>query len=107
MTWSKDPNRRRGQPEAQRKRILAKHSTICHLCGHPGAEQVDHIINVKTWLRLNLEGSPHRDSNLAPAHDKPCPTCARRCHVDKTQQEAREGRATRGKRPPEKHPGAL
>lgn len=107
MTWTKDPNRRRGQPLAQRQRILRKHAGICHICGHPDAEQIDHIVNVKTWRAQQLPGSPHRDSNLAPAHDRPCPTCGRRCHVEKTQAEAQRARKTRRTRPAEPHPGAI
>jgi 5-methylcytosine-specific restriction endonuclease McrA len=108
MAWSKDPSRRRGVPTTQRQRIMARHHGTCHVCGHPQAEQIDHIINVKRWLREQLPGSPHRDSNLAPIHDQPCPTCGARCHVAKTNSEAQEGRAKVSRqRPAEPHPGRI
>jgi hypothetical protein len=106
MTWSKDPNRRRGVPQAQRTRILTQHNNICHICGHGAAEQIDHITNVATWTREGRAGSPHRDSNLAPAHQAPCPTCDQRCHATKTQTEAHTARTPRN-RPTEHHPGLL
>lgn len=106
MAWSREPDRRRGLPTAQRARIMDLHGTVCHLCHHPGAEQVDHIINVKMWLKQGYEGSPHRDSNLAPAHGQPCLMCGVRCHVVKTQSEAQAARPSR-RRIPEGHPGRL
>lgn len=93
-------------------RILAAHAGICHICGHPDATTVDHLIPWAEWTRLDL--SVHDKSNLAPAHDGPCPTCGRDCHGGKTKAEAARGRARASerrkqmaKRPDEKHPGAL
>lgn len=60
----------------QHKRILRR-STICHICGHDGADAVDHIIP------LAAGGSDHI-SNKAPAHHKTaCPTCGRKCNREK------------------------
>lgn len=60
----------------QHKAILAE-SDICHLCGHRGADAVDHIVP------KSRGGSEHR-SNKAPAHHKrPCPTCGLRCNMVK------------------------
>lgn len=80
-------------------RVLRAHDGICHLCKHPDAEQVDHILNV-------ARGGTHDDSNLAPIHGRPCPTCGGRCHAEKTGQEAAAGRTTPRRVPP-KHPGLL
>lgn len=107
MAWSREPGRRRGQPEAQRQRIMRRDAGICHVCHHPGSDNVDHIVNVKQWEREGREGSPHRDSNLAPIHQEPCQVCGRRCHVGKTTAEAQQARRVRRARPDETHPGLL
>ena len=93
-------------------RILAAHSGICHLCGHPDARTVDHITPWAEWTHPTL--SVHDASNLAPAHGDPCPTCGRECHSDKTKAEAARGRArsqikrkASATRPQEQHPGSL
>ena len=96
----------------KQQRILAAHGGICWLCGHGQAEQVDHVICWAEWTHPTL--SVHDASNLRPAHGSACPTCGRECHKDKSKAEAARGRAAghakraaRGKRPIEKHPGAL
>ena len=93
-------------------RILAQHAGICHLCGHPDAEQVDHRTPWAEWSHPTL--SVHDASNLAPTHGAPCPTCGRECHGDKTKAEAARGRArslakreAQARRPREQHPGSL
>ena len=66
----------RKHTRAIRKRnasILAA-STICHLCGHDGADAADHVIP------LARGGSDTRD-NLKPAHHfEPCATCGIKCN---------------------------
>lgn len=96
----------------KRDRVLRAHAGICHLCGHPDAEQVDHLIPWAEWTNPTL--SVHDASNLAPAHGAPCPTCGRQCHDDKTKAEAARGRArahakraAQARRPASKHPGSL
>ncbi|MDQ3344259.1 MAG: HNH endonuclease, partial [Actinomycetota bacterium] len=49
-------------------------STICWLCGHDGADSVDHVI------ALANGGAPLDPNNLRPAHHLPCTTCAIRCN---------------------------
>jgi 5-methylcytosine-specific restriction endonuclease McrA len=49
---------------------------ICWLCGHPGADQIDHVIPVSQapWLRFE-------PSNWRPAHGvRGCQHCGRRCN---------------------------
>jgi len=76
-----------------RKRILKRDRGICHVCGLPGSDQVDHILN-------RARGGTDDDSNLAAIHAIPC-------HRDKTQQEAAAGRATRTRaRAPRQHPAS-
>lgn len=62
------------------QRILREHadqdgSPTCHVCGKPGADQVDHVQPLS-------QGGTDTDENLRPIHAKPC-------HQNKTQQEAR------------------
>lgn len=57
----------------QHKRILQR-STICHICGHDGADAVDHIIPL-------ARGGSDDLTNKAPAHhNQPCPTCKIKCN---------------------------
>lgn len=60
----------------ENKAILAD-SDVCHLCGHPGADAVDHDIPL-------ARGGADARENKAPAHhDVPCPTCGHRCNREK------------------------
>lgn len=78
---------------ARRARVMALHGTVCHVCGMPGADQVDHV----------QAGDDHSMGNLRPIHDDPC-------HRLKS---AREGVAARAElqgqraRPAEIHPGEV
>ncbi|MCX4780068.1 HNH endonuclease [Streptomyces sp. NBC_01264] len=61
----------------QRARLLAE-SNVCHLCGHPGADVVDHVRPVSRGA------DPEDTSNWLPAHGvKRCPTCGRNCNGEK------------------------
>lgn len=60
--------------QARNRRILAA-SDVCHICGHPGADAVDHVV------ALARGGSDVDPTNLRPAHhDVPCATCGERCN---------------------------
>lgn len=74
-------------------RILARDQRICHWCGRPGADQVDHV----------RPGDDHRDENLAAIHAVPC-------HRRKSSMEghaARNARRGAARHPAERHPGAV
>jgi hypothetical protein len=60
-----------------RAQVLAG-GDICHICGHPGAGDVDHIIPVAEG---DVAGYYDR-SNLAPAHGthSPCAVCGVACN---------------------------
>lgn len=66
---------------------MRRHHGICHICGEPFADEIDHVIPL-------AEGGPDTEANLRPIHSKPC-------HVNKTRAEAARGRArARGEAPP-------
>ncbi|WP_422387505.1 HNH endonuclease [Arthrobacter sulfonylureivorans] len=62
-----------------RSRVLRDHHNTCHVCGLPGADQVDHIIPI------GLGGARKDPANLAPIHAEPC-------HRNKTAKELTEMR---------------
>lgn len=91
MAWSTS-NRRARLPKDWPKirlRILKRDRRICHVCGLPGADEVDHV----------QAGDDHRDTNLAAIHGDPC----------HRQKSTREGLAAqpRRARPAAPHPGLL
>lgn len=53
---------------------------VCHICGHPGAGEADHVIP------LGVDPSqPISPFNMRPAHgvNAPCPTCGRKCNQER------------------------
>ena len=69
------------QIQADARRILRRHHNICHICGQPGATQVDHVVPIG-------EGGTDDDTNKRPIHPHPC-------HTNKTAAEAARARARR------------
>ncbi|WP_178945913.1 HNH endonuclease [Kocuria sp. TGY1127_2] len=53
---------------------MAQHHGTCHICGKPGATEVDHK------LAIALGGAKTDLNNLAPIHETPC-------HTEKTKRE--------------------
>lgn len=73
------PNVPRGRAmQTRNARILRRDRGICHVCGGPGADRVDHLIP-------QAHGGTEDDANLAAIHDKPC-------HATKSRAEAQRGR---------------
>lgn len=65
-------------------RILAA-SRVCWLCGHDGADAVDHKESWKACVQRGAD--PDRLDNLAPAHHfVPCPTCGIKCNRVKSDK---------------------
>lgn len=63
-----------GRKRQERNRRILAVSDICHICGHPGADAIDHKVPL-------AKGGTEDRSNLAPAHhDVECPTCGLRCN---------------------------
>lgn len=92
MTWTGNP--RTTTPEWRRLRahILRRDHGICHVCGRPGSDQVDHLTPTSA-------GGTDDPANLAAIHDDPC-------HRRKSSNEGLAKRWNpRRKRPAEPHPG--
>lgn len=52
-------------------------SDLCWLCGHPGADQVDHVVPRSMDTRRDVADP----TNLRPAHGvNGCPTCGVKCN---------------------------
>lgn len=88
---------RRSQPlppnwARTRRRVLRDHAGLCHVCGKPGADEVDHVVPAS-------QGGTDAMDNLAPIHKNPC-------HLRKTAREARSARPSRRRTSTEEHPGA-
>lgn len=67
--------------QARNRRILSA-SDVCHICGHPGSDAIDHV------KALARGGSDTDPANLKPAHhDVPCPTCGERCNRSKGMKD--------------------
>lgn len=80
-----------------RRAILAE-SDVCHLCAHPGADTIDHLIPIS-------RGGGHDPDNLRPAHGvNSCTTCGRRCNQERGNKARTAAGATAGTGPP---PGCI
>lgn len=78
--------------QRRKRQVFDRDNGICHVCGKPGADQLDHITPIS-------QGGTHDLANLAPIHLRPC-------HMAKISAEANAHRPRR-KRAPEPHPGLL
>jgi 5-methylcytosine-specific restriction protein A len=77
------------------RRAVLRGSTVCSMCGQPGADEVDHIVP-------RSRGGSDDLTNLRPVH--------RACHASKSSREGVERRrALRANRvrPSGRHPGSL
>ena len=54
----------------------------CHLCGHGGARQADHLVPLSIDPTQRRRPDP---TKMRPAHgtDNPCPTCGRKCNQER------------------------
>lgn len=64
--------------QAFRQIVFRQYGRTCHICGHDGANQVDHVIPVAVAPQLAWVLS-----NCRPAHGVPgnkCPVCGKACN---------------------------
>lgn len=74
---------RTGRPWRKARADVLATSTICHLCGHDGAGDVDHEPPLAVLQAHGLD--PRDPAYLRPAHGSlsRCPTCGRCCNQAK------------------------
>jgi 5-methylcytosine-specific restriction endonuclease McrA len=65
-----------GRIRATRNARILKASSVCWICGEPGADGVDHVIPL-------ARGGTEHPSNLRPAHHKIPNSQGRRCNLEK------------------------
>lgn len=65
-----------------REKMFAKYGDVCHICGHPGARQADHLVPLRENPNQPIGADGMRPAHGAgrPDNDNPCPTCGRRCN---------------------------
>lgn len=68
---------RTGRPYLRaRAQMFAHYGTVCHLCGHDGATDADHIVPITVDSEQPVD--PH---GMRPAHGvRGCSTCGQRCN---------------------------
>lgn len=72
---------RAGRPwQRARRQMFAIYGTTCHLCGHDGAGEADHLMPISVDPDQPLD--PH---TMRPAHgaNSRCPTCGRACNTER------------------------
>lgn len=69
---------RAGRPWRRLRASVLAASDVCWICGHPGSQDVDHVIP------LSRHGQPRERANLRPAHGvKGCPYCGHKCNQER------------------------
>lgn len=71
------PNPRKGRPYRRaRQQMFDMFGRVCHICGHDGATDADHVTPLAADPR-----QPVSPLNLRPAHGvRGCPTCGKACN---------------------------
>ena len=85
---SEHHKRMSGRKRQERNRRILAASDVCHICGHPGSDAVDHV---KALARAVDEAEARRldtdPANLRPAHhDVACETCGHKCNREKSDK---------------------
>ena len=107
MAWTGNPRTTTPAWRALRRSILKRDNYTCHVCGLPGADEVDHLQSWIDCTRLGID--PDHPTNLAAIHDDPCHRHRTAIHAGPRGGRAsgveRARRAALRQRPPEQHPG--
>ncbi len=72
---------RGGRPFTRAKaQMFATYGTHCHICGHDGGLEADHLIPLSEW-----PDQPIDPDAMRPAHGSnyPCPVCQRECNQER------------------------
>lgn len=78
---------RKGRPWRRARAEVLTASTVCWLCGHEGAGDVDHHPPIDVLRAAGLD--PDDPAHLRPSHGalSRCPTCGRCCNQSKGNRE--------------------
>lgn len=76
---ARSPHRSGHRYRTARTQMFQMFGTVCHLCGHEGADSADHLEPVS----LNPQ-QPVDPNLMRPAHGvEGCPTCGRKCNQER------------------------
>jgi hypothetical protein len=62
--------------------MFAIYGDLCHLCGHGGATQADHLIPISVWATQPIDPHAMRPAHGNEPHTR-CATCGRACNQEK------------------------
>lgn len=65
-----------GRARQERNRKILTASDVCHICGQPGSDAIDHVVPLSRCAALGID--PESPTNLKPAHHDVAPYCNRR-----------------------------
>lgn len=71
-----------GARQKRNAKVFALKGTVCWICGHDGADSIDHVLPLAP-VKDDPAELARRDTdldNLRPAHFKPCSTCGKECN---------------------------
>lgn len=65
-----------------REQMFAIYGDVCHICGHHGAGEADHLVPYSKAEDKARIAEPHE---MRPAHggNYPCPVCGRKCNAER------------------------
>lgn len=81
MPSARHTRHRTGRPYRRaRAQMFATYGDTCHICGHAGAREADHLVPVSHDSDQPVD--PHL---MRPAHggNAPCPVCGRACNAER------------------------
>jgi hypothetical protein len=80
---ARSPHRTGHRYRQARAEMFRVYGTVCHLCGHEGADSADHLEPVSLNPQQVID--PHA---MRPAHGVDgCPTCGRACNQSRGNRE--------------------
>lgn len=71
---------RKGRPWRRICAEMLAESTLCDICGHPGAGQIHHDPPRKRLIELGLDPEDRQYLRRAHGANSRCPTCQRHCN---------------------------
>jgi 5-methylcytosine-specific restriction endonuclease McrA len=88
---------RHGGAFRKARATVLRASRTCWLCGHDGADSVDHVIPRALCIATGRIDLLNATSNLRPAHHHPCPECGQRCNRKRGTGQPKRGTVTQSR----------